>query len=144
VVTDGDLVTRAMAAGLDARNTPVRDIMSSPALTCFVDADLRVAEDLLGEEGKRHVVLIRQDGTVAGTLGIADIIENAPSREAMRTARSVLWRDALGPRGGAAPDEPLLQDEPPAPRLPEADRPHRDDTVFARGRRETDTREFPF
>jgi CBS domain-containing protein len=143
VVTDRDLVTRVMAKGLDVKATAVRDVMSSPALTCFVDADLRLAEDLIRQEAKMRVVLVHQNGTVAGVLSIADIAENAPTREAMRTLRSVLWGDALGPRGGAGPDEPLLQDEPIPPPLPEADRPHRDDTIFARGRRETDTKEFP-
>jgi CBS domain-containing protein len=143
VVTDRDLVTRVMAMGRNPKTTAVRDVMSSPALTCFVDADLHLAEDLMREEGKMHVVLVHQDGTLAGSISLAEIVENAPTREAIRTARSVSMRDALGPRGGAAPDEPLLQDEPIAPRLPEADRPHRDDTVFARGRRATDTKEFP-
>jgi CBS domain-containing protein len=143
VVTDRDLVTRVMAKRLDARKTAVRDIMSSPALTCFVDADLTLAEELIREEGKLHLVLTRRDGTLAGVLSIAEIVENASTRDAMRTLRSVLWRDALGPRGGAGPDDPLLQDEPPPPRLPEADRPHADPSIFARGRRETGTKEFP-
>ena len=143
VVTDRDLVTRVMAKGLDPKKAAVRDVMSSPPLTCLVDANLHVAEDLIREEGKMHVVLVRQDGTLAGSISLAEIVENAPTREAIRTARSVAWRDALGPRGGAAPGEPLLQDEPMAPRLPEADRPHRDDSIFARGRRATDTKEFP-
>src|SRR5579871_3092978 len=52
VVTDRDLVTRVLAKRLDAEETPVRDIMSAPALTCFVEADLHVAEDLIQEEGK--------------------------------------------------------------------------------------------
>jgi CBS domain-containing protein len=143
VVTDRDLVTRVLAKGLDAKATAVREVMSSPALTCFVDADLQWAEDLIREEGKMHLVLTRQDGTLAGVLNIADIVEHAPARAVMRMLRAVSWRDALGPRGGAAPGEPLLQDEPPAPSVPEADRPHRDDTIFARGRRATDTKEFP-
>jgi CBS domain-containing protein len=143
VVTDRDLVIRAMAEGLDAKGTAVRDIMSAPALTCFVDADLRLVEDLMHEEGKMRVVLIGADGTLAGVLSIADIMENAPMRDAVRTLRSVLWRDALGPRGGAAPGQPLLQDEPIAPRLPEKDQPHTSDTVFARGRRDTGIKEFP-
>jgi CBS domain-containing protein len=143
VVTDRDLVTRVMAKGLDPKNTEVRDIMSSPALTCFLDADIQWAEDLIREEGKMHLVLTHKNGALAGVLNIADIVENAPARAVMRVLRSVSWRDALGPRGGAAPGDPLLQDEPIAPRLPEADRPHRDDSVFARGRRETDTQEYP-
>jgi CBS domain-containing protein len=143
VITDRDLVTRVMAKGLDAKATTVREVMSSPAFTCLVDADLHVAEDLIREEGKMRVVLVGQDGTLAGVISLGDVVENAPTREAIRTARSVSWSDALGPRGGAAPSDPLLQDEPIAPRLPEADRPHKDDTIFARGRRETDTKEFP-
>ncbi len=143
VVTDRDLVTRVLAKRLDPRETLVRDIMSAPALTCFIDADLRVAEELMQEEGKMHLVLTYADGLLAGVISVADIVENAPTREAIRTLRSVEWRDALGPRGGAAPGEPLLQDEPPPPDVPEADRPHASGTVFARGRRDADTREFP-
>jgi CBS domain-containing protein len=143
VVTDRDLVTRVMAMGRNPVTTAVRDVMSSPPLTCFVDADIQWAEDLIREEGKMHLVLTRQDGTLAGVLNVADIVEHAPARAVMRMLRSVSWRDALGPRGGAAPGEPLLQDEPIEPPLPEADRPHRDETIFARGRRSTDTKEFP-
>ncbi|HLK89490.1 MAG TPA: CBS domain-containing protein [Polyangia bacterium] len=143
VVTDRDLVTRVLAKRLEPRQTSVRDIMSTPALTCFIDADLHVAEELMQEEGKMHLVLTHADGALAGVVGVADIVENAPTREAIRTLRSVEWRDALGPRGGAEPGQPLLKDEPPPPDVPEADRPHASGTVFARGRREADTREFP-
>jgi CBS domain-containing protein len=143
VVGDRDLVDRAMAKRLDPKRTTVSEVMTRPVLTCFVDADLHVAEELMHEEGKAHVVLVREDGTLAGVLSLADIIENAPTREAVRTAKSVLWREALGPRGGAAPGQPLLQDEPAPPRLPEKDQPHTHGSVFAMGRRTTDTKEFP-
>ncbi len=143
VVADSDLVTRAMAKGLDPRRTPVREVMTAPVLTCFVDADVSVAEDLMQEEGRGHVVLTHADGTLAGVLGIADVIEKAPTRAAVRTLKSVLWREALGPRGGAAPGQQLLKDVPIVPSLPERDRPHTRDSVFAMGRRELDTKEFP-
>jgi CBS domain-containing protein len=143
VVGDRDLVDRAMAKRLDPKQTPVSEVMSKPVLTCFVDADLHVAEELMNEEGKAHVVLTHADGRLAGVLSIADIIEKAPTREAVRTAKSVLWREALGPRGGAAPGQSLLQDQPPAPEVPEKDRPHTHGSVFALGRRATDTKEFP-
>jgi CBS domain-containing protein len=143
VVGDRDLVNRAMATRLDPKRTAVSEVMTRPVLTCFVDADLHVAEELMNEEGRAHVVLVHADGTLAGVLSLADIIEKAPTREAVRTAKSVLWREALGPRGGAAPGQPLLQDLPLAPSLPDEDRPHTHDSVFAMGRRETDTKEFP-
>ncbi|HEY6476603.1 MAG TPA: CBS domain-containing protein [Polyangia bacterium] len=142
-VTDRDLVARAMAKHLDPKLTSVSAVMTAPALTCFVDADLRVAEDLMQEEGTEHLVLTGADGTVAGVLGIAEILENAPTREAVRTLKSVLWREALGPRGGAARGAPLLGDEPIRPRIAGEDLPHTRNSVFAMGRRQTDTREFP-
>ena len=143
VVEDRDLVNRAMAKRLDPKQTTVGEVMTRPVLTCFVDADLHVAEELMNDEGRAHVVLVHGDGTLAGVLSLADIIENAPTREAVRTAKSVLWREALGPRGGAAPGQPLLQDQPLPPEVPEKDRPHTHGSVFAMGRRGTDTKEFP-
>jgi len=143
VVTDRDLVIAGMAKGLDPASTPVTRIMSAPAITCLAQGDLRVAEDLMAEERKARVVLIEADGRLAGVVSIADIIEKAPRRQALRTLKAVLWREALGPRAGAPRGQPLLQDEPLAPRLPEEDLPHSTSTAFAGGHHDTGTTEFP-
>ena len=55
-----------------------------------------------------------------------------------------MWREALGPRGGAARGEPLLKDDPAAQNLPAPS----DDakvlpSVFVGAHRGTDTKEFP-
>jgi CBS domain-containing protein len=143
VVTDRDIVVRAMAKGLDPNATPAAKIMSSPAITCLAEAELQAAEDLMVEEGKGRVVLIRADGTLAGIISIGDVIANAPRAEAVHTLKAVLWQEALGPRAGAAAGQPLLKDLPVVPRPREADLPHTSGSVFSGGHRDTGTKEFP-
>jgi CBS-domain-containing membrane protein len=144
VVTDRDLVIAGMAKGLDPKATPVTQIMSTPAITCLAEADLRVVEDLMAEERKARIVLIEPDGRLAGVVSIADIIEKAPKRQALRTLKAVLWREALGPRAGAPRGQPLLQDEPLPARPPEEDLPHSSgSTVFAGGHHDPGMTEFP-
>jgi len=144
VITDRDVTTRAVARGR-AMDTPVKAIMSAPAITCPSASSLRVAEELMAEERLSRLVITDRDGRVAGILSLADLIEHAPGRQALHTAKAVLWREALGPRGGALPGERLLKDEPIAPEPPAKD--HADDSakssVFTGGHWSTDTKEFP-
>jgi CBS domain-containing protein len=138
VLTDRDLVVQAMAGGMDPATTPVTAVMSRPAVTCFIDGDLGMAEDLMAEEQKSRLVLVDESGALAGILSIADIAEHAPKREALRTLQAVLWREALGPRGGAPRDQkPFL--------TPDQDsrRGHADDTVFTGGKHDDGYTEFP-
>jgi CBS domain-containing protein len=140
VVTDRDLVVKAMSRGLDPGLTPITSVMSHPPVTCFVDGDLGMAERMMAEEQKSRLVLVDQKGFLAGVLSIADIAERAPKREALRTLQAVLWREALGPRGGAPRDqEPFLTPEPE----PTGDRPRAHDTVFTGGHRNDGYTEFP-
>lgn len=143
VVTDRNLVTRGTAKGLEASKITAAAIMSSPVVTCLADADLRMAEELMAEERKSRIVLTNADGTLAGVVSIADVIEHAPKREALETLKAVLWREALGPRAGAARGEPLLKDEAPPPHVAERDLPHTKETVFTGGHRNVGSKEFP-
>jgi CBS domain-containing protein len=139
VLTDRDVTVRAVAKG-QPLDTPVRSIMSAPAVVCASTASVHVAEALMVQERVSRVVITTQDERVAGVLSLADLIEHAPGREALRTAQAVLWRDALGPRGGASRGERLLKDEPIA-----AERPAKEhgDSVFTGGHWSTGTKEFP-
>lgn len=121
VITDRDIVMRAVAEKLALDTTLVSQVMSKPVITCLADAKLDVAENLMCEERKSRVVITEEDGRVVGILSLADLLEYAPARPALHTARAVLWREALGPRGGAAPGAPLLKDDPTARLNAEAD-----------------------
>jgi len=144
VVTDRDLATRALAKKVAADTTSATLVMSSPAITCLETTDLREAERLMAEERKARLVVTDSEGRLTGVLSLADLVEHASGRESLKTVRAVLWREALGPRGGAAKGEPLLKDDPIAQNQPAPpDGLTEPSTVFTGGHRNTDTREFP-
>ncbi len=76
-------------------------------------------------------------------IGLADLVEHAPRSQAWKTLQSVLWREALGARGGAPAGQPLLQDDPIARAQPVPVEAHPAATVFAGGTGIVDTKEFP-
>jgi CBS domain-containing protein len=144
VVTDRDLTTRALAKKVVAETTSAALVMSSPAVTCLETTDIRDAERLMVEERKARLVVTDADGKLAGILSLADLVEKAPGRKSTETLRAILWREALGPRGGAAKGAPLLKDDPIARNqpMPSGDAKARP-TVFVGGHRQTDAKEFP-
>jgi CBS domain-containing protein len=144
VVTDRDLTTRALAKKVAPETTSAALVMSSPAITCLETMDVRDAEQLMVEECKARLVVTDAEGKLAGVLSLADLVEKAPGRRSAETLRAILWREAIGPRGGAAKGAPLLKDDPIAVNQPTPDddatvRP----TVFIGGHRDGGTKEFP-
>jgi|KBSMisStaDraftv2_1062788.scaffolds.fasta_scaffold882770_1 CBS-domain-containing membrane protein len=144
VVTDRDLTTRVLAKKIDPEKTSAALVMTSPAITIVETADVRDAEALLANERKARLVVLDENGALGGVLSLADLVEHASGRESLKTVRAVLWREALGPRGGATRADPLLKDDPGIRKL----RPESDDvtvrpSVFGGGHRDTDTKEFP-
>jgi len=144
VVTDRDLVVRGIAKSVVPATTSATLVMTSPALTCLDTADLREAEELMATERKSRLVIVDAHGRFVGVLSIVDLVEHARGREALRTARAVLWREALGPRGGSVPGEPLLRDDPVARALPPpSDDIHVNGTSCKGGNHTVDLKEFP-
>lgn len=144
VVTDRDLTVRALARRVTPETTSAALIMSAPPITCLATADVRDAEALMVEEQKARLVITDADGMLVGVLSLADLVEHAPGRDSLRTVRAVMWREALGPRGGAVRGEPLLKDDPAVQELPrEPDDAVVRPSVFTGGHRSSDTKEFP-
>jgi hypothetical protein len=144
VVTDRDLTTRVLATKVDPDTTSAAVVMSSPALTCLDTADVRDAEALMANERKARLVLIDAEEKLSGVLDLADIVEYAPGWQSLQTVRAIMWREALGPRGGAARGAPLLKDDPAANNLPvPPDDTTVRPTVFVGGHRQPETKEFP-
>jgi CBS domain-containing protein len=144
VITDRDLVTRGIAGKVAPATTSAALIMTSPALSCLQTTDLRDAEELMATAQKSRLVITDAQARLVGVLSLADLLEHAPTARALQTTRAVLWREALGPRGGARPDEPLFRNDPAARALP----PPSDDievraSVVKGGHHAVDTKEFP-
>ncbi|HJU04071.1 MAG TPA: CBS domain-containing protein [Nitrospiraceae bacterium] len=73
IVSESDLVRKAMAMGLDPDQTPVRSLMSSPLITIEIDRSAHEASDLMSEKGIRHLV-ITQDSQIVGIISVRDLL----------------------------------------------------------------------
>ena len=72
VVTDRDLVRRALARGL-ALDSRVDGVMSSPVVTIDADADVREAFAMFRTHGLRRLIVVRE-GEVQGVIAIDDLL----------------------------------------------------------------------
>ena len=72
VVTDRDLVRRALARGLSS-DTRVDGVMTSPVVTVEADSDVREAFATFRSHGLRRVVVVR-DVAFEGTISIDDLL----------------------------------------------------------------------
>jgi CBS domain-containing protein len=74
VVTDRDITERVVAAGLSAEATPVTDVMSPGAISCFPDDPIDTAIDRMVERQVRRLVVVdRAQGHVVGILSVGDL-----------------------------------------------------------------------
>ncbi|MFB6613032.1 CBS domain-containing protein [Streptomyces sp. NPDC085524] len=98
IVTDRDIAVRAVASGLD-RDDPVREVMSTPAVTVGVRDDIHTAYRMLRNSGVRRLPVL--DGQrVVGMLTVDDLLMDVFRRVA----------DLLGPVAWS------VLEEPPGPR----------------------------
>jgi CBS domain-containing protein len=77
VITDRDLVVRAIARGMSSEATLGRDLMTSPAISCFDDQNVQeVAKIMEKDQIRRLVVLSRADNRLVGVVSLGDIANN--------------------------------------------------------------------
>ena len=73
IVTDRDLLFRVVAAGLDPKDTLVRDVASRAVIACREGDDLQVAMDLMAANHVRRLPVMDDRGAVCGWVTLADI-----------------------------------------------------------------------
>ena len=73
VVSETDLVRKAMAREMDPNQTPVRAVMSAPVITIEIDRSAHEASDLMAERGVRHLA-ITEDGPIVGIVSVRDLL----------------------------------------------------------------------
>ena len=72
IVTDRDIVVRAIADGLDPQATAVKDIASTQVKVISPDADIDDALDIMREETVRRLPVV-EDGRVVGIISLGDL-----------------------------------------------------------------------
>jgi CBS domain-containing protein len=73
MLTERDLVTRAVAEGRDPTTTRVREAMTPELITCFVDEEITVATRLMHERQIRHLVVLSRDRCLVAIIALRDV-----------------------------------------------------------------------
>jgi CBS domain-containing protein len=89
MVTDRDIVVRAVAAGLDPAAMVARDVMSTPAITIRADLSLSDAIELLEQHQIRRAIVVDRMGACIGIVAPADVAAHASKRKAGELLREV-------------------------------------------------------
>ncbi len=79
ILTEGDIVRRVVARGLDPSKTLVGDVMTRNPVTIFSDASLAAAADLMKRKGIGHLPVVDEKGRLVGIITRTDIVRIAPS-----------------------------------------------------------------
>jgi CBS domain-containing protein len=74
MITDRDIVVRAVARGLGAE-TPVRDVMTESIKYCYDDQDVREVARNMAELGVRRLPVVDRDKRLVGFVALSNIAQ---------------------------------------------------------------------
>jgi CBS domain-containing protein len=84
MVTDRDIVMRAVAEDCSPATTLVRDVMSDRIYYCFEDDNVQKAADCMAEHQVRRLPVLNGDKRLVGVVALADLGRDKP--EAAKSA----------------------------------------------------------
>jgi len=97
MLTDRDIVIRAVAEGKDPRTTRVQDAMSEGVTWCFEDQDPEEAAELMQERQIRRLLVMSRDKRLVGIVSLGDLATEGKKKQAGETLRAV--SEPSRPRG---------------------------------------------
>jgi CBS domain-containing protein len=81
MVTDRDIVLRAVAEGRDPKTTRVRDVMTPHITYCFEDENVEEAARLMKDRQIRRLVVLNNDRRLVGIISLGDIAVDTGDRQ---------------------------------------------------------------
>ena len=73
IITERDLVWKAMAGTMDLNGEKVKMVMSAPVISIEMDRSAHDASDLMAERWIRHLA-VTQDGQIIGMISVRDLL----------------------------------------------------------------------
>ena len=78
MITDRDLVERALAEGLDAHKTVVHAVMSAAPMACRPDQAVEEAREAMTRRQITHLPVLNERGRLVGVLSYGDLAGHRP------------------------------------------------------------------
>ena len=89
IITDRDVVVRAVAEGRNPLTLKAKDCMTSPAISIGEDASLNECTDLMESKKVRRMPVVDKAGALVGIVAQADVARHASQKEAGELVRDV-------------------------------------------------------
>ena len=97
MITDRDIVIRAVAKGKDPRGMPVREVASRELVTAYADEDLANALKKMASEQVRRLPVVDEENRLVGVLAQADVALGAKEKVVGELVEEIS-RSPAGPR----------------------------------------------
>lgn len=109
ILTDRDIILRAVVNGRDPAQLKARDVMSSMLFVCREDDTLEDAFREMSERQVRRLPVLDRDGRLAGIVTLSDLGRHGPdprgASEALREIAEPHRRKKLEPEASPSEDE---------------------------------------
>jgi CBS domain-containing protein len=79
IVTDRDIVIRALADAQPGKNVDARTVMSSRVLYCFEDQSVEEVLANMGDQQVRRLPVVDRDKRLVGVVSLGDLSDGAPA-----------------------------------------------------------------
>jgi CBS domain-containing protein len=89
MITDRDIVIRAVAAGKDPAKAQVRDVMTAKTFYCFDDQDVEEICNNLGEIKVRRLPVVNRDKRLVGVISVGDLAQAASRANIGQTEQQI-------------------------------------------------------
>ena len=89
MITDRDIVTRAVAEGQDPEKTRVRDVMSAEVMYCFEDDDVEEAARNMAVLQIRRLPVLNRDKRLVGIVALGDVARHHDEGATGETLREI-------------------------------------------------------
>jgi CBS domain-containing protein len=90
MITDRDIVLRAVARGFDPAETPVETVMTGGLVVCREDDSLDIAARMMARRRLRQLVVINAKGQLSGIVSVGVLAEHMKPAAAARLLKTLL------------------------------------------------------
>ena len=93
VITDRDIALRVIGKDRLAAQTVVEDVMSAPVQFVAADCPVERVGELMAEWKVSRVLVLDDDGHLAGLVSLADLLVHSPGKSSLEAARGIYARE---------------------------------------------------
>ncbi|AEI63667.1 CBS domain-containing protein [Corallococcus macrosporus] len=89
IITDRDIVVRAVSQGKDPNDTTVAEAMTGQLEYAFEDEDLSVVAEMMRAKGVRRILALDRNKKLVGIVALSDLLEELAEAEVSETLETI-------------------------------------------------------